>query len=767
MRIAKVGVVGAGVMGSGIAALAASAGVPVVLLDVPAPEGDRGAVAKQGLERAKKARPAAFMLSDRAALVRTGNTEDDLQLLADCDLVIEAIIEQPAPKQALYARLESVLKPTTVIATNTSGIPMRVLLQGRSDAFARRFLGLHFFNPPRYLRLLEVIPTPQTAPETLDAARRFGERVLGKGIVVAKDVPGFVANRLGVFGLVRAVRLMEEFGLTIDEVDALTGPVLGRPKSATFRTADITGLDVLGHVVKGLAQTTGEPLALPEWVDRLVASGRLGEKSGAGFYKKVGKEIQTLDWHTLDYAPQRKSDNPELAALAKIPSFEKRLQAIRTMEGRYGDFLRKLLLEQSHYVLEKAPELAYDIASVDRALEWGFGWEAGPFQQMDALGHDFLRDGFAKLGMDVPPLLERANGAFYQPQNGGWTQLAFDGSRTPVADVEGAVRTQTLRASGKVLAESSDAALLDLGDGVALLEFRSKMNTLGSGVLRMLRQALDRDDITGLVLGNDDPRTFSAGANLGEVVAVAQSGEWSKLEEAVRYFQECSMAIRRAPFPVVVAPFGLTLGGGCEFSLHADLVQAHAELYMGLVEVGVGLLPGGGGTKELLFRFTADLEPYEEADRFEAVKRAFKLIATAQTSTSALEAKAMGILRPQDRITMNRDHLIADAKARVLDLAPGYVAPAMKSIRALGNDGIGNLYYALFAFHEAGQASEHDVRIGREIAYVLCGGDGPPRMVTEQDVLDLEREAFLKLLGTKETQERIAAMLKTGKPLRN
>jgi len=771
MRIAKLGVVGAGVMGSGIAALAASAGVPVVLLDIPGSDGDRSAPAKQGLERARKARPAAFMLPQRAALVRTGNVEDDLELLADCDLVIEAVIEQLAPKRALYDRLEPILAPTAIVATNTSGIPMQMLLEGRSDAFRQRFLGMHFFNPPRYLRLLELIPTPETDASVLAAARDFGARTLGKGIVIAKDVPGFVANRLGVYGLVRVMRLMEEFDLTIDEVDALTGPLLGRPKSATFRTADITGLDVLGHVVRGLAQTTGEDLAMPAWVDALVASGRLGEKSGAGFYKKVGKEIQTLDWKTLEYAPQRRVESPELGALMKM-GFEKRLRAMRTLEGRYGDFLRKLLLEQSHYVLEKAPALAYDIASVDRALEWGFGWEAGPFQQMDALGHDFLREGFRSLGLTEPELLARARDGFFRDGSspGEWEELGFDGMYHALRDVPGAVRTSALRARGAVLAENAEAALLDMGDGVALFEVRSKMNTLGATVLQLLRASLERvarDGMAGLVVGNDDPRTFSAGANLGEVAMVVQAGDWTRLEEAVRYFQDTAMAIRQAPFPVVLAPHGLSLGGACELSLHADLVQAHAELYMGLVEVGVGLLPGGGGTKELLFRFTAELEPYEEADPFEAVKRAFKLIATAQTSTSALEARAMGLLRPQDRITMNRDLLLADAKARVLDLAPGYVAPVPRTIRALGSDAIGNLYYALFAFHEAGQATAHDVRIGREIAYVLCGGDGPPRTVTEQDILDLEREAFFKLLGTKETQARIEGMLKTGKPVRN
>jgi 3-hydroxyacyl-CoA dehydrogenase len=775
--VRRLGVVGAGTMGSGIAALAASAGIPVVLLDIPAKEGDRGGVARQGLERARKARPAAFMDPDRAAVVRTGNTEDDLQLLADCDLVLEAIIEQPAPKRALYERLEPILKPTAIVATNTSGIPMRTLVEGRSDAFRRRFLGMHFFNPPRYLHLLELIPTPETDPAVLDEARRFSERVLGKGTILAKDVPGFVANRLGVYGLMRTLQLMEQFDLSIDEVDALTGPLLGRPKSATFRTGDITGIDVLIMVAKGLAQATGERFPVPAWVERLVQSGRLGEKSGAGFYKKEGKVIQTLDWRTLEYGAQQPPQDAALAELMKIPGLEQRLAAIRTLDGKYGDFLRALLLDTSHYTLRTAPELAYDIVSVDRALEWGFGWEAGPFQMMDALGRDFLKEGFSKLGLDEPVLFRQATDGFFRPAGGtgasnavGWEQLALAGGYRPVEDVAGALRVETLRTRGGVLAETRDFALHDMGDGVALFEFRSKMNTLGEGVLRGLRDALEQVEargMAGLVIGNDDPRTFSAGANLAEVAGVAQAGNWARLEEAVRYFQDTSMALRQAPFPVVVAPHGLALGGACEFALHADLVQAHAELYMGLVEVGVGLLPGGGGTKELLFRFTADLEPYEEADRFEAVKRAFRLIAMATTSTSALEARKLGFLRPHDRVSMSRAHLLADAKARVLDLAPGYVAPLPRTLRALGSDAIGNLYYALFAFQEAGQASAHDVVIGRKIAYVLCGGDTAPRTVTEQDILDLEREAFLSLLGTKETQERIAAMLKTGKPLRN
>jgi len=771
MRIAKLGVVGAGTMGSGIAALAASAGIPVVLLDIAGKDGDRNAPAKAGLERARKSRPAAFMDPSRAALITIGNLDDSLELLRDCDLVLEAIIEQPAPKQALFARLESVLKTTAIVASNTSGIPMRTLLEGRSARFRQRFFGMHFFNPPRYLHLLELIPTPETDSDALDAARRFSEVVLGKGIVVAKDVPGFVANRLGVYGMVAAMRGLMESDLTIDEVDALTGPLLGRAKSATFRTADITGLDVLLHVSKELSAGTGEDFSMPDWVEKLAASGRLGDKTSGGFYRKVGKEITTLDWHTLDYVPQQKVDDPALGALLKQP-LEKRLPMAEKLPGKYGDFVRNYLLRMSHYVLATTPSIAYDLVSVDRAIEWGYAWEAGPFQQMDVLGHDFLREGFTRLKLDVPPLLAKAkDGAFYQQKGDGRAYLTDAGSYSPVPPVPGRIALDTVRArQGGPVASSKDANLLDLGDGVLLLEARSKMNVMGAGVLAMIRSGLDRvaeGKFVGLVIGNDDPRAYSAGADLGAVVAQVQAKDWKGLDEMVRYFQEGAQLVRRSPFPVVAAPFGLTLGGGCEYALHCDRVQAHAELYMGLVEAGVGLIPAGGGTTELLFRFTEDLTPYDEADLFEGVKRAFKVIAMATTSTSALDARRLGFLRPMDRITMNRDRLIADAKARVLDLAIDYVAPTPRTITALGKRALGNLHYAGWAMHEGGQITDHEVLIARELAYVLCGGDGPPRVVTEQDILDLEREAFLKLLGTKETQERIIYTLKTGKPLRN
>jgi 3-hydroxyacyl-CoA dehydrogenase len=772
MRIRRIGVVGAGTMGGGIAALAASAGIPVVLLDVPAPGTDRSATARGGLDRAKKSKPAAFMDLDRAGLIETGNTEDDLGRLSECDLVVEAIIEQLEPKRALYERLETTLPDHAIIASNTSGIPIGLLIDGRSESFKGRFLGMHFFNPPRYLHLLEIIPTASTSKETLESVRWFSDRVLGKGIVVAKDVPGFVANRLGVYGMVLAIRMMEKHELSIDDVDVLTGVLIGRSKSATFRTADLSGIDVIGHVTKGLAESTGEDFSLPAWVEQLISTKRFGEKSGAGFYKRVGKEIHTLDWRSDQYGPQKKPDAPEIAKLTAAPAAE-RFAAFRDWDSREGRFIREYLLRFSHYVLSTTPAIAYDIPSVDHAITWGYAWDIGPFQQMDLLGGEFLRRGFAELGLDEPALLREEDGGFYSAD--GAQVLSLKGGYEPVPRDQSEVYLAELHSPAnrarRVLEHSDDASLLDVGHRVAVLEFHSKMNTLGKGTIEMVHRSLDRverDGLAGLVIGNEDPRTFTAGANLAFILELLKVGDWTKTEAAVRGFQDTAQRIRQSPFPVVIAPFGLTLGGGCEFSLHADLVQAHAELYMGLVEVGVGLIPAGGGTTELLFRFSSEVAAYgADADLFDAVKRAFQLIAMATTSTSALEARKLGYLRDRDRITMNRDHLLTDAVARVVDLAPDYVAPVPRTITALGKEAIGNLRYGVWAMHEAGQITDYEVKIAQELAYVLSGGDGPARLVTETDILDLEREAFLRLLGNKETQERIQSMLKTGKVLRN
>ncbi len=769
MRVTTVGVVGAGAMGSGIAALAASAGCRVVLLDIPGdpdPKSpNRSAPAKNGLAKAAKSKPASFMEAAAVARVRTGNTEDHLGLLADCDWICEAIIELAKPKQQLFAHVEALMKPTAIISSNTSGIPMATLLEGRSEKFRRRFLGTHFFNPPRYMHLLEIIPTDDTDPAVIGAMREFAERTLGKGIVIAKDVPGFIANRLGVYGMVGTMRRMMEHGLTIDEVDGLTGAYIGRARSATMRTADLSGLDVLAHVTKGIGAATGEDMSLPDWVLAMVGEGKLGDKSGGGFYTKTKTGTLTYDWKTKAYVPQQRLEGGDIGQAIRMP-IAQRLPAAKQTPGAQGAFLRDHLVDAAHYALTLAPTLAYDIVAIDRAMEWGYGWEAGPFQVMDALGLDWLASEFASRGLSTPPLLERAHGSFYREGE----YLTFDGEYEPLPAIPGRISLVGLTKSGRVLEDNGLSRLIDLGDGVACFEFRSKMNSLGEGVLTGLASALrrvEKSGYAGLVIGNEDARAFSVGADLSQVSFAIAAGAWDDIEASCKAFQDSVMSIRRAPFPVVVAPAGMTLGGGAEFTLHADAVQAHAETYMGLVEAGVGLLPGGGGTKELLMRFTAELQNYEEVDLFAAVKRAFKIIAFATTSTSAHEARALGYLRQSDRISMNRDHQIADAKARVLDLAPGYLPPIERTVRALGREGLGNLEYALWAAKEAGQASAHDVRVGRAMAYVLCGGDGAPRDVTEQDLLDLEREQFMSLLGTKETQERIAYTLKTGKPLRN
>jgi 3-hydroxyacyl-CoA dehydrogenase len=768
MRIARVGVVGAGAMGTGIAALAASAGFPVLLLDVP-DSPDRDGRARSALDKALKSRTPPFLDPQCVARIEIGNTEDHLERLHECNWIIEAIIERPEPKRELFARIEDLMRPNAIVTSNTSGIPMHTLAEGRSERFRQHFLGTHFFNPVRHLHLLELIPTNDTLPDVVSRIRDFAERMLGKGVILARDVPGFIANRLGLHGMFRTIRLMEQFGLSIDEVDALTGPFLGRPKSATFRTADISGLDVLLDVSAGLSATTGEDFSLPGWIHDLVKAGRLGAKTGAGFYRKEGSEILTLDWRTGEYKPQQVPDLAELKYLQREP-LARRLKGIARAGGTHAEFLRALLLDTAAYTLTKTPEIAYDIASVDRALEWGFAWEMGPFCVYDAIGVDWLRASFAERGMGEPGLLKVVRESFYRRLGSGPRQLSFTGEYAPIEAIPNSLDLDLVELRLGSLLSNREATLLDVGDGVALLKLHGKMNTLGMATLDLIDQSLDlvnKSGFAGLVLGSGNPTTFSAGANLVEVLSEADAGHWDGLDQAVRRFQHLTSRLKSVPFPVVVAPNGVTLGGGAEFALHAARIQTGAELYIGLVEVGVGLLPAGGGCKQLLFRFTNELDPYEEADPFEAVKRAFKLISMGTMSSSALDARRIGLLRAGDRISMNRDRVLNDAKARVLELAPDYTPPVPRTIRALGSEAFGNLSYGIWAMREGNHITDHEVTIGRKIAYVLSGGDGPPREVTEQDILDLEREAFLSLLGTKETRERIAHMLEHGKPLRN
>lgn len=771
MRIGRLGVVGAGVMGRGITGLAASAGIPVVLLDVAGSE-DRDGPARSGLEKALKGKAPDFSDPSRARLVQVGNVEDDLERLGDCDWVIEAIVERPGPKRELFGRLEELLGPETIVSSNTSAIPMEVLVEGRGEAFRQRFLGTHFFNPVRWMHLLELIPTPATDLEVLEVVTRFADRILGKGVVVTRDEAGFIANRLGMQASVEAIRLMQEHDLDIDEVDALTGPLMARSKSAVFRTGDIAGVDILAHAVQGLREGTGEDLTLPRWIHEMVEEGRLGAKTGEGFYRKEDGEILVLDWRTGDYGPRRGELDPELAALQRAPLGD-RLRGLVDVESPQGDFARRFLARTFHYTVAHASEMAYGLPAIDRAMEWGYAWEAGPFKQMDALGLERVRGLFAEEGLEDAPLIGPAEEAFYQwseGPSGASLVLSLDGNREPLEEDAGKITAAALRRRRHILREGEESALLDMGDGVALFEIRSKMGTLGADVIEGLREAVrtvaDRG-LEGLVVGHDGRSVFSAGANLSEVLEGARSGEWARLEGFIAGFQAAMMGLREAPFPVVAAPFGTTLAGGAELSLHSDRVQAHTELRIGLVEFGVGLVPAGGGTKELLFRFTHALERLAENELEKAVREAFTLIGMATVSGSAAEARSLGFLRDRDRVSPNRDRVLADAKQTVLYLAPDYVAPPPRTIQAVGERGIGNLRVVSFSMREAGRMSEHDALIAEHLAYVLCGGDGAPREVTEQDILDLEREAFLQLLGTEATQKRIAHMLETGKPLRN
>ncbi len=817
-RIHKVAILGAGTMGARIAAHFANAGVPSLLLDIlppdPPPNGPaRNKIAAAGLDGAIKSKPAAFFEASLSRLVTVGNFNDDLKRLAEVDWIIEAIVENLEIKRSLLKKVESIRKPGTIITTNTSGLPVAKIAEGFSEDFRRSWFGTHFFNPPRYMRLLELIPTPEADRALIEAVTHFCDAQLGKGVVLAKDTPNFIGNRIGTFSVLNVMRLMQEMDLTVEEIDALTGPAVGWPRSATFRTIDLVGLDILGHVVTNMTQNVHDErseLQIPAFFRQMLERKWLGDKTKGGFYKKnVGRapspaepgkddERLAIDWKTLEYHPRQK---PKFAALDMAKNVEETGARIRMLLGldnaggappkpdKAGAFLWSALSDLWTYSANRIPEISDSIVEIDRAMRLGFNWELGPFELWDAAGVEPTVARMKKEGRpiaaNVEKLLTSGQKSWYAddpktPSGRKYWDLAT-ANWQPVAAPEGvwSVEVAIKTKSNGVVKKNSGASLIDLGDGVGCIEFHSKMNALGADIISLIIQTLKPggpgDAFDAFVITNDAPN-FSVGANLMLLLMSVQEEEWDDVDLGIRQFQGMTQAIKFSPKPVVIAPFGLALGGGCEVSLHAAARQPHAELYMGLVEVGVGLLPGGGGCKEMLLRAVdraASIRPGgrgESVELMEAMKKAFETIATAKVSTSAHEAHGLGFLSSSDRITMNRERVLSDAKARALQLArAGYEPPVMRTdIPAPGENILAALKMGVHLMRQGEYISDHEKKLGTKIAEVLCGGNiTPGTPVSEQYLLDLEREAFKSLCGEKKTQERIQFTLKTGKTLRN
>jgi 3-hydroxyacyl-CoA dehydrogenase len=810
-RIHKVAVLGAGTMGARIAAHFANAGVPSLLLDIvppnlPADAGGaaRNKIAAAGLEGARKSKPAAFFDASLARLVTVGNFEDDLKRLADVDWIIEAVVENLEIKRTLLRKVEAIRKPGTIVTTNTSGLPVAKIAEGFSDDFRRSWFGTHFFNPPRYMRLLELIPTPEADPELIAAVTHFCDAQLGKGVVMAKDTPNFIGNRIGTFSVLNVMRLMQEMDLSVEEVDALTGQAVGWPRSATFRTIDLVGLDVLGHVVGNMTQNVRDErseLQIPAFFRQMIEHKWLGDKTKGGFYKKVksaGKEDErmAINWKTLEYRPRQK---PKFAALEMAKNVEDPGARLRMLLGLDGGALQKAdkattflwssLSDLWTYAANRIPEISDSVVEIDQAMRNGFSWELGPFELWDAAGVEATVGRMKKenhpVAANVEKLLSSGQKSWYADDaktasgrkyfdlaSAGWKPVAVPEG---VWSVEVAIKTR----SNGVVKKNSGASLVDLGDGVGCIQFHSKMNALGADIISLILQTLKPggpgDGFDAFVISND-AQNFSVGANLMLLLMSVQEEEWDEVDMGIRQFQGMTQAIKFSPKPVVSAPFGLTLGGGCEISLHAASRQPHAELYMGLVEVGVGLLPGGGGCKEMLLRAVdsaASIRPDgrgESVEVMEAMKKAFETIATGKVGTSAEEARGLGFLSSSDRITMNRERVLSDAKTRALErVRAGYEPPVMRTnIPAPGENILAALKMGVYLMRQGEFISDHELKLGTKIAEVLCGGNVTPGTpVSEQYLLDLEREAFKSLCGEKKTQERIQFTLKTGKTLRN
>ncbi|MBD2713895.1 enoyl-CoA hydratase/isomerase family protein [Microvirga sp. STR05] len=798
--IKKVAVLGSGVMGSRIACHFANIGVQVLLLDIapkellPAEEAKglkldnpavKNRIVNASLQAAVAANPSPLYRKADATRIKTGNFDDNLKDIAGCDWTIEVVVERLDIKKSLFERVEQYRKPGTLITSNTSGIPIHMMTEGRSDNFRKHFCGTHFFNPPRYLKLLEIIPTPETDKSVVDFLMHYGDLYLGKTTVLAKDTPAFIANRVGVFAIMDVVQVMSELGLTVEEVDKLTGPVIGHAKSATFRTSDVVGLDTMINVANGLAQNLPNDEAkhvfqLPDFIKKMAENKWLGDKTAQGFYKKVkgasGKsEIQALDLNTLEYKPSAKVKFATLEATKPIEKLADRFKVLAAGKDKAGDFYRKTFAGLFAYVSNRIPEITDSLYKIDDALRAGFGWDLGPFETWDALGVQKGLELAKAEGKTVAPWVEEmvaaGHTAFYKVSEAGVKQFYDIESKSyqAIPGMENFIILDNLRATGKVLWKNAGASVLDMGDGILNVEFHSKMNALGSDVIQGLLKGVElaEKDFRGLVVGNDAPN-FSAGANLGLVYMFALDQEYDELNLMIAQFQQAMMRMRYSSIPVVGAPHGLALGGGCELNLHCDRVVAAAETYMGLVEFGVGLIPGGGGTKEMTLRTALK---YEEGEpEYNLLRNAFMTVSTAKVSTSAHEAFDLGFLRRGDEVVVNSNRVLAQAKAAAIELAEdGYTQPLQKTnIKVQGKGALGMFLTGVHAMKEGRYISDHDVKIANKLAYIMCGGDlSSPTEVSEQYLLDLEREAFLSLTGERKTLERIQSILTTGKPLRN
>jgi 3-hydroxyacyl-CoA dehydrogenase len=797
-RIRKAAVLGAGLMGSQIAAHLANVGVPSTLLDlVPealTPQEEqrgltldspavRNRLAEQGLQAALKARPAPFYTPETARLITPGNLEDHLSQLTEVDWVVEAVTERLDIKQRLYQRIAPYLHDTAVLSSNTSGLSITALSESLPLSIQPRFLGTHFFNPPRYAALLELIPNPKTRPEVMQMMTDFGRHRLGKGVLCAKDTPNFIANRLGAYDLLCCLDAIQTEGYLVSEIDAVTGAAMGRTASA-FRTADLVGLDTLLHVVQNSLQALPDDAIQnvspdPDFLPAMVARGWLGNKTGQGFYKRVqtesGRAFYEIDPETLEYRPQERFQAPSLQQAGQIEDTAKRLKTLVFAEDRAGVLAWRLLSESLCYAASLIPEISDDIVTVDRAMKWGFKWELGPFETWDALGVERVAKRLEDEGRPVPHLVEQLlqadHTSFYRQDS--HQRLYFDmaqGKHRTLAPIPRTLHLSPLKAREQVVRSNAGASLIDLGDGVACLEFHSKMNAIGGDTVAMMQAAVEEVErnFVGLVIGNEAEH-FSAGANLALILLEIQNEEWEVIDQVVSTFQQANRALHYMSKPVVAAPAGMTLAGGCEICLAADRIHASAETYMGLVEVGVGLIPAGGGCLAMLQRGCEGLDHNVPIDLFPFAQRMFETIGLAKVSTSAAEARKLGFLRASDAVTVYRDALLYQAKQSVLALAAqDYTPPLPSMVRVAGRSGYGNFLAGLYNMEMARQISSYDRHIGRKLAYVLTGGDVPDNsMVSEQHLLDLEREAFLSLCGEVKTQERILHMLQHNQPLRN